>query len=91
MGGSARIDNSDKNQENFVYDLSFTGLVRCLQVLHPKLDLLSVIARANMGHIWGRQDPGGAHVGPMNFAIWDVLPYAVYFKAPHNGFKEMSA
>ena len=25
---------------------------------------------ANMGPIWGRQDPGGAHVGPMNFAIW---------------------
>ena len=25
---------------------------------------------ANMGHIWGRQDPGGPHVGPMDFAIW---------------------
>ena len=24
---------------------------------------------ANMGPIWGRQDPGGPHVGPMNFAI----------------------
>ena len=23
---------------------------------------------ANMGPIWGRQDPGGPHVGPMNFA-----------------------
>ena len=21
---------------------------------------------ANMGPIWGRQDPGGPHVGPMN-------------------------
>ena len=20
--------------------------------------------------IWGRQDPGGSHVGPMNFALW---------------------
>ena len=27
---------------------------------------------ANMGPIWGRQDPGGPHVGPMNFAIWDL-------------------
>ena len=27
---------------------------------------------ANMGSIWGRQDPGGPHVGPMNFAIWVV-------------------
>ena len=25
---------------------------------------------ANMGPIWGRQDPGGPQVGPMNFAIW---------------------
>ena len=29
---------------------------------------------ANMGPIWGRQDPGGPHVGPMNFAIWDIYP-----------------
>ena len=26
----------------------------------------------NMGPIWGRQDPGGSHVGPMNFAIWEL-------------------
>ena len=25
---------------------------------------------ANMGPIWGQQDPGGTHVGPMNFVIW---------------------
>ena len=25
---------------------------------------------AHMGSIWGRQDPSGPHVGPMNFAIW---------------------
>ena len=24
---------------------------------------------ANMGPIWGRHDPGGPHVGPMNFAF----------------------
>ena len=23
-----------------------------------------------MGPIWGQQDPGGSHVGPMRFAIW---------------------
>ena len=27
------------------------------------------VREANMGPIWGRQDPGGPHVGPMNFAI----------------------
>ena len=26
---------------------------------------------ANIGPIWGRQDPGGPYVGPINFAIWD--------------------
>ena len=26
-----------------------------------------------MGPIWGRQDPGGPHVDPMNFAIWVYL------------------
>ena len=29
---------------------------------------------ANMGPIWGWQDPGGPHVGPMNLAIWVTLP-----------------
>ena len=28
-----------------------------------------------MGPIWGRQDPGGSHVGPMNLAIWDAFKY----------------
>ena len=29
----------------------------------------SKVHEANMGPIWGWQDPGGPHVGPMNFAI----------------------
>ena len=29
----------------------------------------SKVHGANMGPIWGRQDPGGPQVGPMNFAI----------------------
>ena len=28
---------------------------------------------ANMGPIWRRQDPGGPHDGPVNFATWDGL------------------
>ena len=31
----------------------------------------SKVHRANMGPIWSRQDPGGPHVGPMNFVIWE--------------------
>ena len=28
-----------------------------------------------MGSIWGQQDPGGSHVGPMNFAIWGTYVF----------------
>ena len=30
---------------------------------------------ANMGPIWGRQDPGVSHVVPVNFAIWVVSSF----------------
>ena len=33
----------------------------------------SKVHGANMGPIWSRQDPGGPHVGPMNFVIWVVF------------------
>ena len=33
----------------------------------------SKVHGANMGPIWGRQDPGGPYVDPMNFAIWDLI------------------
>ena len=32
----------------------------------------SKVHGANMGPIWGRQNPGGHHVGPMNYAIWVI-------------------
>ena len=33
----------------------------------------SKLPGANVGPIWGWQDPGGPHVGPMNLAIWDIV------------------
>ena len=30
----------------------------------------SKVHGANMGPTWGRQDPGGPHVGHINLAIW---------------------
>ena len=41
-----------------------------------KMNPDSKVHGANTGPIWGRQDPGGPHVGPMNFAIWDIGIYA---------------
>ena len=38
----------------------------------------SKVHGANMGFIWGRQDPGGPLVGPMNFAIWVVVMFTKY-------------
>ena len=32
----------------------------------------SKVHGANVGSIWGRQDPGGPHVGHMDFAIWEL-------------------
>ena len=32
-----------------------------------------------MGPIWGRQDPGGPHVGPMNIAIRDIFPFSEWY------------
>ena len=38
---------------------------------------------ANMGPIWGRQDPGGPHICPMIFAIWvSSTRYLGDFKYP---------
>ena len=37
---------------------------------HTKLSLIARFMGPTWGSIWGRQDPGGPHVGPMNFAIW---------------------
>ena len=37
----------------------------------------SKVHGADMGHTWGRQNPGGSHVGHMNLAIWHQSPGSV--------------
>ena len=58
--------------EYTVLYLSQDDLGRCVQSklagVNSHAD--SKVNWANMGPIWGRQDPGDPHVGPMNFAIW---------------------
>ena len=50
--------------------------------LVQQMNLDTKVHGANMGAIWGRQDPGGPHVGPMNFVIWvfwltDIIHWAI--------------
>ena len=51
----------------------------------------SKVHGANMGPIWGRQDPGGPHVGPMNFAIrelfWRMICIINQLRPKQNGRK----
>ena len=61
---------SDKNMWDFAYCNFAVQYRRKLKVKYNIPD--SKVNGANMGPIWGRQDPGGTHVGPMNFAIWDA-------------------
>ena len=43
------------------------GLVVLGKKVYP---LDSKVHGADIGPTWGRQDPGGPYVGPMNIAIW---------------------
>ena len=50
------------------------AVIAYLGITSTKKDIPdSKVHVANMWPIWGRQDPGGPHVGPMNFAIWDSM------------------
>ena len=42
-----------------------------LHLMHQRIPD-SKVHGANMGTIWGRQDPGGSHVGPMKF-LWQYM------------------
>ena len=43
----------------------------------------SKVHGANTGPVWDQQDPGGPHVGPVNFVIWDIRLLSVAFKKFH--------
>ena len=44
----------------------------------------SKVRGANMGPIWGRQDPGGPRDGPMNFAICVSLIHFLCYPLTEN-------
>ena len=51
--------------------------LHCIRIPHRRQQRIllpdSKVHEANMGPIWGRQDPGGPHVGPRNFATRDCI------------------
>ena len=59
-----------KTQGNFFNEIHWL-VVSIFKCHYPD----SKVHGANMGPIWGRQDPDGLHVGPMNFAIWVYLGF----------------
>ena len=64
------VDPIDHNKTTIISWLTGGEIGRNMHCLNNVLD--SKIRGANMGPIWGQQDPGGPHDGPMNFAIWGV-------------------
>ena len=48
------------------------------KVYHARTHADSKIHGTNMGPIWGRQDPGGPHVGSMKFAIWTSVQKSLF-------------
>ena len=51
-----------------------TVFLQCPLVEHESIITMipdSKVHGANMGPTWVLSAPGGPHVGPMNFAIWD--------------------
>ena len=58
------------------YESKYIELLIYDKVASPVPD--SKVHGANMGPIWGLQDPGGPHVGLMNLALWDVNAEKVY-------------
>ena len=76
------------------WDVMLRGPTQIAQALSPafalhndKTNPVSKVDGANIGPIWGLQDPGGPHVGPMNFAFWEYLKTHVHIHACFTTFQ----
>ena len=74
------MSHSQNDPERFAGDrdsgdpwIFFKSSLTCLVSPHSK------VHGTNMGPIWGWQDPGGPHVGPMNFAIWVLIIFLICY------------
>ena len=65
-------------QESYFHTTAADALTSCVAKIPTAIPDNKVHEdEVNMGPIWGRQDPGGPHVGPINFAIWDGIDCVV--------------
>ena len=62
----------------YIYAYQLT-IERSSNILPRGTILDNKVHGANMGPIWDRQDPGGPHVCPMNFSIWDIAIKTPYW------------
>ena len=53
-----------------------TELVSQIYTGTRKINPDNKVHGANMGPIWGRQDPGGPHIGPLSFAICEPFEWS---------------
>ena len=59
------------NYPQYSFNYSLLGTAH----LADEGSLDSKVHGAHIRPIWGWQDPGGPHVGPMKFAIWEGMGY----------------
>ena len=69
-------------QETETGNCSQARVVHTLAFQFPFSD--SKVHGANIRPTWGRQDPGGPHVGPMNLAIWELTDICNFLKMTCN-------
>ena len=77
------VINNFKFEFEFRFNTGSSQYSLSVSSSHPITDYNcpdSKVHGANMGPIWGRQDPGGPHVGPMNFIIWVITMRAYNVK-----------
>ena len=66
--------NSNTNSWEILLNINWANMETVSYVIMISIYLIdypdSKVHGANMGPSWGRQDPGGSHVGHMNLVIW---------------------
>ena len=66
-------DRGIKAPHKYMYQNDYQHNIDDMRYLKMQISPDNKVHGANVGPTWDRQDPGGPHVGHMNFAIWVIL------------------